>query len=132
MAIRILNVGQCGYDGGQIEALLSRVFGATVDHSPSQTDAQRRCAQGHYDLILVNRLLDADRSSGLELIRDLLDGGTSIPIMLVSNLPTAQESAVKLGAIRGFGKAELNTPETVARLQSVLDRKPGAAEVKAD
>lgn len=120
MGIRILDIGQCGYDSGQIEALLTRAFGATVDHSPTRTDALQHCAQHTYDLILVNRLLDSDRSSGLDLIRDLIDGGTTVPIMLVSNLPNAQDSAVELGAIRGFGKAELNAPETVSRLRSIL------------
>ena len=127
MGIRILDIGQCGYDSGQIEALLTRVLGATVDHSPTKADAMSRCAKNSYDLILVNRLLDYDHSSGLDLIRDLIDGGTTIPIMLVSNLAGAQDSAVELGAIRGFGKAELNSPETVARLQSILDGKQGAS-----
>ncbi len=125
MSIRILNIGQCGYDSGQIETLLQRVLGATVDHCPTKADALRRLAQHQYDLILVNRLLDVDGSSELDLIRDFIGHGTSIPIMLVSNLPSAQESAVELGAIRGFGKSELNAPETLDRLRSVFPGKRG-------
>ena len=121
MGIRVLNIGQCGYDSGQIEGLLTRVFDATIDHSPSKTDAIRCSTQNSYDLILVNRLLDVDRSSGLDLIRDFIDRGTTVPIMLISNLPSAQDSAVELGAIRGFGKAELNAPETESRLRSIFN-----------
>jgi CheY-like chemotaxis protein len=127
MSIRVLDIGQCGYDSGQIGGLLTRTFGAMVDHSPTKTDALRRCEQFDYDLILVNRLLDADHSSGLDLIRDFIERGTSVPIMLVSNLKDAQDSAVKLGAVRGFGKAELHTPETASLLRKILDEKPSTS-----
>ena len=33
--------------------------------------------------------------------------------MLVSDRPDAQDAAVALGAVRGFGKADLGVPETL-------------------
>lgn len=119
--IRILNVGQCGYDSAQIESLLTREFGATVEHCPTKHDAIERYATHQYDLTLVNRLLDYDHSSGLDVIRELLNIQNLTPIMLVSNLADAQDSAVELGAVRGFGKAKLNTPETIQLIRSTLN-----------
>jgi hypothetical protein len=40
--------------------------------------------------------------------------------MLITNYPEHQQQAVSLGALYGFGKLELGTPETLARLKSVL------------
>jgi hypothetical protein len=40
--------------------------------------------------------------------------------MLVSNYAEWQQRAVELGALPGFGKAELNRPETRAKLEAVL------------
>jgi CheY-like chemotaxis protein len=114
MAITILDIGQCGIDGPQMARLWHDELGAEVDRCDSGQDARDRIARNHYDLILVNRLLAADNLSGLELIRDLIDAGTSVPVMLVSNLKQAQDAAVALGAVRGFGKAQLHDPNVVA------------------
>jgi hypothetical protein len=40
--------------------------------------------------------------------------------MLVSNYPEYQEQAVGAGAAMGFGKAELRSPATLARLAEFL------------
>ena len=41
--------------------------------------------------------------------------------MLVSDLPEAQEEAVRLGALRGFGKPKLESTETEELLREVLN-----------
>jgi CheY-like chemotaxis protein len=110
MAIRILDVGQCGIDGPRMEALWQDELGAKVDNSDFGPDALDQAARHHYNLILVNRLLAADESSGLDVIRDLIALGTSAPVMLVSDQADAQDAAVALGAVRGFGKADLDDP----------------------
>ena len=94
---------------------------ATVDRVATGKDAAAHLKKGSYDIVLVNRVLDADGSSGLDVIEDLFRANTSIPIMLVSDRPEAQDAAVALGAVRGFGKADLGAPETlewVARVAS--------------
>ena len=98
MAIRILDVGQCGFDGPRMEALWRDKLGAHVDNSSDGSDAARRIKHHKYDLILVNRVLADDGSSGLAVIEELVRTGTKVPIMLVSDLPEAQDAAVELGA----------------------------------
>ena len=43
-----------------------------------------------------------------------------VPVMLVSNYPQYQQQAVDAGAVPGFGKAELRSPTTLARLAEFL------------
>ena len=46
--------------------------------------------------------------------------------MLVSDLPEAQNQAVALGALPGFGKSALSLPQTLDRLRAALRRRePG-------
>ena len=113
MPIKILDVGQCGFDGPRMASLWEDELGAAVDQADSGEDAVQQAKGGKYDLILVNRVLADDGSSGLDVIKDLIDSGTNTPVMLVSDRDDAQEKAVKLGAMRGFGKAELDSPTTL-------------------
>jgi two-component system chemotaxis response regulator CheY len=123
MAIKILDVGQCGFDGPRMAALWRNKLGATVDCVDTGEDAAERLKNGGYDVVLVNRVLDHDGSSGLDVIEDLLREKTSVPIMLVSDLPDAQNAAVALGAVRGFGKADLGDPATLELVASVAGGK---------
>lgn len=123
MAIKILDVGQCGFDGPRMAALWRKKLGATVDCVDNGEDAAARLKNGGYDVVLVNRVLDADGSSGLDVIEDLLGAKTSVPVMLVSDLTDAQDAAVALGAVRGFGKADLGDPATLELVASVAGGK---------
>jgi two-component system chemotaxis response regulator CheY len=119
---RVLSVGQCGFDHGQIARHFDRSFGASVRGVETFDEALDALRSEHYDLVLVNRVNDSDGAPGLELIRsvkaeaDLAD----VPMMLVSNFPTAQAKAQALGAIPGFGKSELASAATQARLEAIL------------
>jgi two-component system chemotaxis response regulator CheY len=119
---QVLNVGQCDYDHDNIQAMITRNFDAVVVPAQSQREAIELAQQESWAVILVNRLLDADGGSGLELIKALkADPVTrSIPVMLVSNFVDAQKSAIELGALPGFGKSTLNTQATLAELTKVL------------
>ncbi len=112
MSIRILDVGQCGFDGPAISHLLHEKLHATVKSAATADEAKRELASSKFDLVLVNREFAADRSSGVELIQDLVDNGTTVPLMLVSDHADAQDAAVAAGAVRGFGKSELEEPST--------------------
>lgn len=122
MASRVISVGQCGADHMWISSVLKNQFGSQVQGVDNLADVQAAVGQGTIDLILVNRILDRDGSPGLEVIKSLKqDRETAeIPIMLVSNYPEAQQSAVEAGALPGFGKSALRDPETHQRLQEVL------------
>ena len=121
---RVLNVGQCGFDHGSISSYLADRFGARVERADGLDDAYEALRQGKFDLVLVNRVLDLDGSSGLELIQRLKDDPEeslkATPVMLVSNYPDAQQMAVELGAEPGFGKSEMQSSATFDRLKALL------------
>jgi CheY-like chemotaxis protein len=123
MALRILDVGQCGFDGPRMAKLWHEKLGAKVDSSPCGPDALNRAKKNKYDIILVNRILADDGASGLQVVQDLIDSGTSTPVMLVSDLSEAQDAAVALGAVRGFGKAELGEQSTLDLVDRVASGK---------
>jgi CheY-like chemotaxis protein len=126
MAIRILDVGQCGLDGPRMAALWRDKLGATVDSVDDGEDAAQRLKNHSYNLVMVNRVLAADGSSGLDVIENLLGANPSIPVMLVSNLQDAQDAAVALGAVRGFGKADLGKPATLELVASAAGGDDGS------
>ncbi|HRX84312.1 MAG TPA: hypothetical protein P5572_04760 [Phycisphaerae bacterium] len=120
-ARRVLDVGQCDPDHAGIARLLKENFEVTVDRAKSSEQVDYMMGFYDYDLVLVNRIFDADGSEGLELIKQLKSGerrGT--PVMLVSNYADAQEQAQALGALPGFGKSQLTEPQTLERIQAVL------------
>lgn len=122
MAITILDVGQCGFDGPRMADLWQKKLGATVIDSDTGADAVRKLEKGGIDLVLVNRVLNADGSSGVNLIPDLLAAGDGVPVMLVSDRDDAQDAAVALGAIRGFGKADLDQQATLDLVEKTAKR----------
>jgi CheY-like chemotaxis protein len=119
---RVLSVGQCYADHSAISRTLGQHFGAEVVPADSADEALGLLGAGPFALVLVNRVFDADGSSGLDLVRRLKQdpdrGGT--PVMLVSNYEDAQNEAVVAGALRGFGKAALGQPHMLARLRPLL------------
>jgi CheY-like chemotaxis protein len=121
---RVLNVGQCGFDHSSISSYLADRFGAHVERAESFDDARQALRGGRFNLVLVNRVLDLDGSSGLELIQTLKEDPQeplkATPVMLVSDYPEAQRMAVELGAEPGFGKSEIQSPATFDRLKALL------------
>jgi two-component system chemotaxis response regulator CheY len=120
---RVLSIGQCGADHGAIAHTLQRHFAAEVVAAEDGLDAWPRLKGESFDLVLVNRLLDADGSSGLEIIKDLKSDEAlrGLPVMLVSNLEDAQEDAIQAGAEKGFGKAALGQPVMLERVRPFLE-----------
>lgn len=119
---RVLSIGQCGPDHYSITWTLRQHFGAEVVPARNATEAFELVKKGPYALILVNRIIDADHTSGLQLIKQLqaTDSGDKTPIMLVSNLPDAQQQATTLGALPGFGKDDLTNPALLDLLRPQL------------
>jgi CheY-like chemotaxis protein len=75
-----------------------------------------------FDLVLVNRKLDQDYSDGIELLRALKGDPDlrAIPVMMVTNYAEHQDTAVAVGALRGFGKLEFDSSATVEKLRPWL------------
>jgi len=123
---RVLSIGQCGPDHYSISWVLRQHFSADVVPARNALEAFDLLKKGPYDLILVNRILDADHSSGLELIKKLktTPSAEQTPVMLVSNLAPAQQQATALGAVPGFGKDELTDDALLERLRPQLSPSP--------
>jgi two-component system chemotaxis response regulator CheY len=119
---RILSIGQCFADHGSISRTFAQHFQAQVVPADSVDEALERLRTEKFDLVLVNRILDADHSSGLEIIRQIKADPklAEAPTMLVSNYDDAQQEAVGLGALPGFGKAALGQPRMLDRVRSAL------------
>ncbi len=123
----VLSVGNCAFDHGNISRVLLEQFGADVQAAATSDEALRAVRDGRFDLVLINRVFDANGESGLELIKRLKahEETKDTPVMLISNYPEAQEAAVALGARPGFGKNSLTRPETREALASVLSTQRG-------
>jgi two-component system chemotaxis response regulator CheY len=123
-ARRVLSVGQCGFDHGNIARLLQGAFGAEVLPADSASEALSLLRRQPVQLVLVNRLFDHDGASGLDFIRELKrdEQLCHIPVMLVSNHPEAQAEAVAAGAVPGFGKSALGQPRIREQLAVYLEQ----------
>ena len=120
MSPRILDVGQCGFDGPRIRKVLRDELEADIDCADTLQEAVELAASTAYDLVLFNRVLDSDHAPGLSVIAALRQANPALRVMLVSDRPDAQQEAAKLGALPGFGKAALFDEATVALLRRSL------------
>jgi two-component system chemotaxis response regulator CheY len=122
MPKRVLDVGQCSIDHAAIRRLLVSEFGAEVAQADGPDDALRLLRASEFDLVLVNRKLDADQSEGINVLRAIRaePALAEVPVMLLTNYPEHQASAVAAGAAPGFGKAELDSAATRAKLARFL------------
>src|SRR5437764_6697953 len=105
----VLSVGQCSFDHGSITRHLGKTYGAEVAGANTVGEALVTLRAGEFDLVLVNRVFDDDGTPGVDLIRAIKAEPelAGIPVMLVSNYQDAQAEAKALGALPGFGKADL-------------------------
>jgi CheY-like chemotaxis protein len=119
---RVLDVGNCSYDHGSIRRLLEERFQAEVVQQHHRADAIQALKRGRFDLVLVNRVFDRDGDDGMELIRTIKSDPAlaETPVMLISNYEQYQKQAMEAGALPGFGKSALSSPETAERLDAVL------------
>lgn len=117
----ILLVGHCGPDAFFLRSTVGRfVPGSRVQMVSDQSALDG--ALGEADLLLINRVLDGrfGSTSGLDLIATLAQQPEHPALMLVSNFADAQEQAVAVGALPGFGKSELGQPTTRQRIEDAV------------
>jgi PleD family two-component response regulator len=118
----VLSIGQCRPDTAAIGYYLKSQFDVNVLTADLPDQAMAVLEANPVDLVMINRKLDADGSDGLEILTRIRGGSKSaVPVMLVSNYADWQQKAVEMGAVYGFGKAELNRPETRTRLAAILE-----------
>lgn len=119
---RVLDVGQCGPDHASIRRYLTNHFDVDIVQTHGLSDTLAELRAGQFDLVLVNRKLDADYSDGIEILREIKSAAeiAHVPVMLITNYPDHQDAAVAAGAHRGFGKLEFDDPATKEKLAAVL------------
>jgi CheY-like chemotaxis protein len=122
MPATVLSIGQCRPDSAAIQHYLQSTFGAVVVTADTAAASLQQLQTRKFDLVLINRVLDADGTSGMDILKSirLNEAWDTLPVMLVSNYPEWQQSAIAAGALPGFGKAELNRAETREKLAAVL------------
>lgn len=123
MVKRVLDVGNCDMDHGNLRRLVEGFFDAKLVRCHTASDVVTELRRSGADLVLVNRQFDQDLSEGVELIRQVKADPqlSSTPCMLLTNFPEYQQSAVAAGAEPGFGKRELTEPQTRDLLAKFLE-----------
>jgi CheY-like chemotaxis protein len=121
-AKRVLSIGQCDYDHGNIARTLRHHFGAEVVPAATAEEGFTHLRQGAFHLVLINRILDMNGADGHAIITRLKSDEAlqSVPVMLVSNYEDAQAKAVAAGALPGIGKASLTHGATLELLREHL------------
>lgn len=119
---RVLDVGNCVPDHASIRRMLTNNFGAEVLQTHGPDDTLQLLRAEAVDLVLINRKLDADYSDGIEILKQIkADPQLShLPVMVITNYAEHQDAAVAAGAVRGFGKLELNAKETQEQLAKFI------------
>lgn len=120
MATVILSVGSCGFDDSRLGRMLRENVGALLDRAHTAADAQQMMGEKQYALVLVNRVFDGDGDSGVDFIASAKRAGHQTPMMLVSDYSDAQRAAVENGAITGFGKSTMTTPDVINRIKTAI------------
>jgi two-component system chemotaxis response regulator CheY len=126
----VVLVGHCRADTSYLRITVSR---ASRDAKVLVVDDESRLRHlldgGGVHLVLVNRTLDWGfaTDSGVELIRGLRAAFPTVAMMLVSNYPDAQQAAVAVGALPGFGKREIGTPRVTDVLRAALAHRNAGA-----
>ncbi|MDH3716648.1 MAG: response regulator [Planctomycetota bacterium] len=122
MPKRVLDVGNCAPNFAAIKSLVEDNFDATVVQAHLPADALEAVRNQRPDLVLVNRKLDTDYSDGMLIIQQIYADPklADVPCMLVSNYEEHQQAAMAAGAQQGFGKSQLNEPQTLERLSEFL------------
>jgi CheY-like chemotaxis protein len=123
VAHRVLDIGQCNADHGRISEILDQNFDVIIDRAHCYDEALKMALDTPFDLILINRIMDADGTPGMDILNALKSQPSTVevPVIIVSNYDETQNDAVASGAVRGFGKSELDASETMKTLSKFLD-----------
>lgn len=118
--IQIALVGHCGPDAFALQSSVMGFVPGAVMHRLNSMD-ELSAKMGELSLLIVNRVLDGQfgSDSGIDLIRNLSEG--SPPAMLISNFPESLEESLAAGAVMGYGKKKMRSPEAETALKSALN-----------
>lgn len=124
-AVRVLDVGNCDPDHAMISSMLRKNFDVVIDRVMFVHEAMERLKATSYGLVLFNRLVFADSSPGIDLLRQARSDQSlsNVPMMMISNYAESQAESVAAGGVPGFGKAGVNHPKTIETLSQYLPSK---------
>ncbi len=107
---KVLLVAHCGPDTSRIQRVLESL-GAEFEGAFNMKGGLDKLRNGNFDLVLPNRVFGYDEEGGIDFIKAMKaeDELKDIPVMLVSGFSDYQQRAVAAGAVKGFGKNELET-----------------------
>lgn len=119
---KVLLVGHCGFDSGSLQQAVSQA-GGDVPVKMVNDDGALDAEAGADVLLLVNRVLDGRFAAGdgIELIAARAQQAEPPKMMLVSNFPDAQQQAEAAGALPGFGKSDVFSPDTATKLREAIE-----------
>ena len=122
MTKRVLDVGNCDMDHGNLRAVIEGSFDARLVRCHTAAEALAELRKARADLILVNRQLDHDLTEGVEVIREVKADAKlrETPCILITNFPEHQQAAASVGAEPGFGKRSLREAATQEILAKYL------------
>ncbi|MEM9366366.1 MAG: response regulator [Planctomycetota bacterium] len=118
----LVDCGNCGPDFQSIRQMVTTHFDVTVVQTHGLEDTLEVLRSRDVDLVTVNRKLDRDYTDGMDVIRGIKsepDLG-DVPVMLVTNYEEHQQAAIETGATLGFGKLQIDAPETKSLLEPFL------------
>jgi len=118
----VLDVGNCGFDHQNLQRVLSEHWEVELKRTTTLNEAIRELDSCSYDLVVVNRILEGDGASGMDLVKHVVQNPTpkGLPIVLLTNYPEVQEEALREGASASFGKRDLRSEEVRLALDSFL------------
>lgn len=118
----VLDVGNCGFDHQTLRSVLSEHWDVEIKRTTTLNEAIRELDSNPYHLVVVNRILEGDGSSGMDLVKHVVQSQTTqgIPIVLLTNYPEVQEEALQTGASASFGKRDLRSDEVRLTLTPFL------------
>jgi two-component system, OmpR family, response regulator len=103
-----------------------RESGYSVDHAADGRDGLARASEGHFDLIVTDRMLP--HTDGLEIIERLRAAGNGTPVLVLSALGGVDD---RVRGLKAGGDDYLTKPfafvELLARIEALLRRHPNAA-----
>ena len=125
MLKRVAMVGQCGPDASYLRLAVSRAVKDSQIVAADEQEELEQVLKDGVDLLLINRQLDwgFPVSDGIALIQLIREKHPHLKLMLISNYPEAQQTAVDAGALPGFGKREIGSPRVTELLQSALSNQ---------
>jgi len=119
---KVLLVGHCGPDSTYLRIAVKSALGnGTFTSADDPAELEKAIADG-VDLVLLNRELGwgFESTSGVDLIKLLKSKHAQLKIIMISNYADAQAEAVAAGALPGFGKRQIGSPQATKLLREAM------------